>query len=68
MDSARVRGEESERDALMVRRSLREEGSFILVGFPWPWPAMEPKRSSISWGGEVGEECEGVEERVESQK
>lgn len=24
MDSARVRGEESERDALMVRRSLRE--------------------------------------------
>jgi hypothetical protein len=50
MDSARVRGEESERDALMVRRSLREEGSCILVSFPWPWPAMEPWGSSSSWG------------------
>jgi hypothetical protein len=37
---ARVGGEESERDALMVRMSLRKKGSFILAGFhghgrPW---------------------------------
>jgi hypothetical protein len=37
---ARVGGEESERDALMVRMSLREEGSCILAVFhghgrPW---------------------------------
>jgi hypothetical protein len=37
---ARVGGEESERNALMGRGSLREEGSFILVAFhghgrPW---------------------------------
>ena len=44
-------GEKRERDALMVRRSLREEGSFILVGFPWPWPAMVARRSSIFVGG-----------------
>ncbi len=50
MDSARVRGEESERGALMVKRSLREEGSFILECLPWPWPAMVARRSSIFVG------------------
>ena len=67
MDAARVRGEESERDALMVRRSLREEGSFILEFFPWPWPAMGARGAPFAWGSGGGE-CEGVEEIVGSEK
>jgi hypothetical protein len=64
---ARVGGEESERNALMGRGSLREKESCGLVcshghGRPWSLGGASAR------GEEVGEGCERVEEGVECPK
>ena len=53
-------GEKKEREALMVRRSLREEGASSWSAFHGHGRPWEQGAAAFSWG-RVGEECEGVD-------